>query len=105
MKFKELREELKRITQSSPDPEGDWSGAEDAIMELCFENLSTILAALEIAERGAWIPAENAPQAGVPIIVLKHSGEVEGGYVADWGEYAPHNFSHWMPLPLPPEEK
>ena len=48
---KQLAEKLRELCNSSPHIDGDWYGASDAIMELCFENTHIILAALEAYEQ------------------------------------------------------
>lgn len=65
---------------------------------------------------GEWIKcSERMPEEGAPVLVVSRVGsavqnnvyEWDGNtwcdFRADYGEYGKEVFSHWMPLPQPPE--
>ena len=65
---------------------------------------------------GEWIKcSERMPEPGQPVLVVSSMGGVVQNNVyewdgmtwcdfrADYGEHAQGVFSHWMPLPEPPE--
>jgi len=59
-----------------------------------------------------WQPIESAPKDGNPILIYGTSGRVHynywhGGSLNEWwypAAYRNEEFTHWQPLPEPPEE-
>lgn len=113
--FKELREELEEVFRYEeryretgyihPDVE-DWE-------EAVWRNRFTILAALEIAERGQWVKVEERTPDDGQLVALAGCGKPRVGSWHEGGEgwQTEHAFvrkslfEYWMFLFLSPEEK
>lgn len=106
--FKELREEIEENVRNK---------IHYPVFMASGENLKTILAALDIAERGQWVKCEERmPEAEEDVMIwgpefydighLSVSEETRF-FVYDGYDYkeAQTEITHWMPLPKPPEEK
>jgi len=63
--------------------------------------------AAELARRVEWLPIETAPRGGVEFLsVANYTDEPRQIQIVDWDfvqQCQPGLYTHWMPLPEPPE--
>ena len=106
-------EELHELLHDSTGPLhkklGEWIGAE--------RDGRLLIQPCDGIESDVWIPtAEQLPAVGEPVLIVRHSynGEPvrvepatlrpDGRWKAIGHNFTQKNVSHWMPMPIPPQE-